>query len=68
MLNIYYGLLVITDYPDILYPFLKAPKSEHIYKSDSTLGKALSLYEFDRELRLLLFNQIERIELASQKC
>ena len=26
-----------------LYPFLKAPKSEHIYKSDSTLGKALSL-------------------------
>ena len=47
-----------------LYPFLKAPKSEHIYKSDSTLGKALSLYEFDHELRLLLFNQIERIEIA----
>lgn len=64
MQNIYYGLLVITGYPDIYIPFLKAPKSEHIYKSDSTLGKALSLYEFDRELRLLLFNQIERIEIA----
>ena len=47
-----------------LYPFLKVPKSEHIYKSDRTLGKVLSLYEFDRELRLLLFNQIERIEIA----
>lgn len=47
-----------------LYPFLTIPKSGHHYKSGSTLGSALHLYEFDRELRLLVFNQIERIEIA----
>ncbi|MDO4172361.1 MAG: Abi family protein [Prevotellaceae bacterium] len=47
-----------------LYPLLAAPKSEHRYKKGSTFGNALSLYEFDRELRLLVLNQIERIEIA----
>ena len=47
-----------------LYPFLKIPKTNHIYKRGSTLNGALSLYEFDREFRLLVFNQIERIEIA----
>lgn len=47
-----------------LYPFLKIPKSEHIYKEGSTLGGALNLYEFDREFRQLVFDQIERIEIA----
>ncbi len=47
-----------------LYPFLKIPKSQHIYKEGSTLRDALSLYEFDREFRLLVFDQIERIEVA----
>lgn len=47
-----------------LYPFLKVPKSEHGYKSGSTLGCAVSLYEFDREFRQLVFDQIERIEVA----
>ena len=47
-----------------LYPFLKVPKSEHRYKSGSTLGRAISLYEFDREFRQLVFDQIERIEVA----
>ena len=47
-----------------LYPFLKVPKSEHRYKSGSTLGSAISLYEFDREFRQLVFDQIERIEVA----
>lgn len=47
-----------------LYPFLKVPKSEHRYKTGSTLGGALGLYEFDREFRLLVFDQIERIEIA----
>ena len=44
-----------------LYPFLKVPKSKHRYKSGSTLGNAVSLYEFDREFRQLVFDQIERI-------
>lgn len=47
-----------------LYPFLQLPKEAHIYKAGSTLGNALSLYEFDRRLRLLVFDQIERIEVA----
>lgn len=47
-----------------LYPFLQIPKSEHIYKKGSTLSRALSLYEFDREFRQLVFDQIERIEVA----
>ena len=47
-----------------LYPFLEIPKTNHIYKRGSTLNGALSLYEFDREFRLLVFNQIERIEIA----
>ena len=47
-----------------LYPFLEFQKSEHRYKRGSTLGGAVSLYEFDRELRQLVFDQIERIEIA----
>lgn len=47
-----------------LYPFLEFPKAEHRYKSGSTLRGAVNLYEFDRELRQLLFDQIERIEIA----
>ena len=46
------------------YPFLLTPESEHIFKPGSTSGNALMLYEFDRELRQLVFNQIERIEVA----
>lgn len=47
-----------------LYPFLENPKVKHIYKKESTLNKVLNLYEFDREFRLLVFDQIERIEIA----
>ncbi len=47
-----------------LYPFLKTPKSNHKYKEGSTLSGALHLYEFDREFRQLVFDQIERIEIA----
>lgn len=47
-----------------LYPFLKAPKEEHQFKVGSSFGKAVLLYSFDRALRLLIFDQIERIEIA----
>ena len=43
-----------------LYPFLKVPKSEHRYKSGSTLGSAVSLYEFDREFRQLRFARADK--------
>lgn len=47
-----------------LYPLLDTPKENHIYKSDATFNMALDMYRFDRKLRMLLFNEIEKIEVA----
>lgn len=47
-----------------LYPLLKMPKENQIFKSDATFDKALDMYRFDRHLRLLMFNQLEKIEVA----
>ena len=47
-----------------LYPLLTMPKENHIFKSGSTFDNALDMYRFDRHLRLLMFNQIEKIEVA----
>ncbi|MDR1524490.1 MAG: Abi family protein [Tannerella sp.] len=46
------------------YPLLKEPKNNHTYKDDATFDLALDMYRFDRKLRLLLFNEIEKIEVA----
>lgn len=46
------------------YPFLQSPKSTHLYKEDTSFQKVLDLYRFDRKLRLLIFNEIEKIEIA----
>ncbi len=55
------GYYRLTGY---LYPFLRIPKTAHLFKSGSSLSQAFKLYEFDRELRLLVFDQVERIEIA----
>lgn len=47
-----------------LYPLLSTPKEAHVYKKGSSFNQALNLYRFDRQLRLLIFNQIEKIEIA----
>lgn len=47
-----------------LYPLLTMPKENHVFKSGSTFDNALDMYRFDRHLRLLMFNQIEKIEVA----
>jgi abortive infection bacteriophage resistance protein len=47
-----------------LYPLLKDPKENHLYKQDATFDRALGMYRFDRKLRILLFNEIEKIEVA----
>ena len=44
-----------------LYPLLKIPKTDHIYKNGATFKMALDMYRFDRKLRILLFNEIEKI-------
>ena len=47
-----------------LYPLLQIPKDKQIFKSDATFDKALDMYRFDRHLRMLMFNQLEKIEVA----
>ncbi|GAA4407141.1 Abi family protein [Nibrella viscosa] len=39
-------------------------KQQHTFKPGSTFENAVSLYNFDRELRLLVFGIIERIEIG----
>ncbi|MDR0988228.1 MAG: Abi family protein [Prevotellaceae bacterium] len=46
------------------HPLLKEPKEEHRYKNGATFSMALDMYRFDRKLRMLLFNEIEKIEVA----
>ncbi|RNC63702.1 Abi family protein [Proteiniphilum sp. X52] len=46
------------------YPLLQTPKNQHLYKAGATFNQVLDMYRFDRKLRLLLFNEIEKIEIA----
>lgn len=46
------------------YPLLEQPKTAHKYKPNSSFEQVLNLYRFDRKLRLLVFNEIEKIEVA----
>ena len=47
-----------------LHPFLRVPKTEHVFKEGTSFEQAMRIYAFDRGLRLLIFDQIERIEIA----
>lgn len=47
-----------------MYPFLAEPKSNHQYKPGVTFDRVLRLYRFDKKFRVLLFNEIEKIEVA----
>ena len=47
-----------------MHPLLKTPKTLHQYKEGATFSKVMMLYRFDKKLRLLLFNEIEKIEIA----
>lgn len=49
-----------------MYPLLKMPKTAHLYKEGSSFKKVMMLYRFDKKLRLLMFNEIEKIEIAIQ--
>ena len=57
----YIGYYRLSAY---MYPFLMLPKEEHRYKPDSSFKKVMMLYRFDKKLRLLMFNEIEKIEVA----
>lgn len=47
-----------------LRPLYKEPKTDHIFKADASFEQALNMYRFDRKLRLMLFNEIEKLEVA----
>ncbi len=46
------------------YPLLEIPKEKLVFKKGSTFKQVWDLYRFDRKLRILLFNEIEKIEIA----
>ena len=43
-----------------IYPFLEE-KEKHVFKKGTTFQNILDIYNFDRELRLVLLDAIERI-------
>ena len=43
---------------------MQADKVKHIFKPNSRFEDVIALYNFDRELRLLIFDVIERIEVG----
>lgn len=47
-----------------IFPFYKSPKSNLMLKEGTTFEQVLTLYRFDKKLRILLFNEIEKIEIA----
>jgi len=47
-----------------LYPLLERDKEKHIFKEKATFDTAFKMYCFDRELRLLLLNNLEKIEIS----
>ena len=47
-----------------IYPFYKSPKKDLQLKDGTTFEQVLMLYRFDKKLRILLFNEIEKIEVA----
>lgn len=47
-----------------IFPFYKSPKNDLILKEGTTFEQVLTLYRFDKKLRILLFNEIEKIEVA----
>lgn len=43
---------------------MQADKQNHIFKPNSRFSDVIALYNFDRELRLLIFDVIEKIEIS----
>ena len=43
---------------------MQSDKVNHLFKPNSQFKDVIALYNFDRELRLLLFDVIEKIEIS----
>ena len=46
------------------FPMLKMPKSSHTFKPGSTFENAFKIYLFDRDLKRLITNELEKVEIA----
>ena len=46
------------------YPLLAEPKEDHIFKPNSTFQTAFKLYRFDRDLRIFILKELEKVEIA----
>ena len=46
------------------YIFLELPQSAHKFKEGTDFHRVVDTYVFDRKLRILLFDEIERIEIS----
>lgn len=60
----YIGYYRLSAY---MYPLLQMPKELHQYKQDTSFDQVMTLYRFDKKLRLLIFNEIEKIEVAVRR-
>lgn len=47
-----------------MYPFLREPKTDHLFKEGVRFDDILRLYQFDKRMRMLLFDEIEKIEIS----
>lgn len=43
---------------------MRTPKSAKLFKSGVSFRQAMMLYRFDKKLRMLIFNEIEKVEVA----
>ncbi|GHT10022.1 hypothetical protein FACS189432_05770 [Bacteroidia bacterium] len=54
--------------PQDLIPLLQDPKEDHLYKHGATFDLVMNMYRFDRKLRILLFNEIEKLYQSLPFC
>ncbi|SFH35349.1 Abi family protein [Pedobacter insulae] len=46
------------------WPMQQEPKDKHLFKTNSKFTDVIALYNFDRELRVIIFDAIEKIEIS----
>lgn len=47
-----------------MVPLMKTPKSLKQFKCGASFNQIMMLYRFDKKLRMLIFNEIEKVEVA----
>ena len=47
-----------------MIPLLRMPKTAKRFKPGASFRQAMMLYRFDKKLRMLIFNEIEKVEVA----